>query len=202
MANKFKYLVIHCTDSPYNREITPDDIYGWHIGKKKNSDGTYTYMGRIYNIEQLRKMTFKYPSGKTISVSATNGRGWKQVGYSDLIQRSGKLINLVPYNGDAIIDSFEITNGAAGYNSVSRHVVLAGGWTYDDKIKNGMDPNTKRYFTPNVLYTKDQLETLRLYIDIQLQIAPHLIIVGHNQLAPKTCPNFDVNKYLISIGKL
>lgn len=199
---KLKYLVIHCTDSPYNREITPDDIYGWHIGKKKNSDGTYLYKGKKYTIEQLRKMKFEYPSGITKHVSETTGRGWKQVGYSDLIQRSGKLINLVPYTFDDIVDSYEVTNGAAGYNSVSRHVVLAGGWCKDGKIKNGIDPITKKFFEPSVLYTKEQIDTLKLYIDIQLHIVPTLIIVGHNKLATKTCPNFDVNLFLKSIGKL
>ena len=30
-------------------------------------------------------------------------------------------------NEDSVVDPWEITNGAAGYNAVSRHIVYAGG---------------------------------------------------------------------------
>ena len=192
-----KYLVIHCTDSPYNREIIPDDLWKWHLGPKKNSDGTFVYQSKKYTKEQLKDVYMKLPSGKSIPVLSCGGRGWRQVGYSDLIQRSGKLLNLVPYTFDNVINSFEVTNGASGYNSVSRHVVLAGGWTNTNPvIKNGIDPSTKKYMTPEMLYTPEQIETLLMYIEMQLRIVPSLIIVGHNQLAAKTCPNFDVNLFL------
>ena len=55
------------------------------------------------------------------------GRGWKQVGYTDLIHLDGKVERLVDNNEDAEVDPWEVTNGAKGYNSVSRHVVYAGG---------------------------------------------------------------------------
>lgn len=196
---KMKYLVIHCTDSPYTREIIPDDLWKWHLGPKKNSDGTFTFMSMRYDYENMKDKYLKLPSGKKVKALTCGGRGWKQVGYSDLIQRSGNLINLVPYTFDDVINSYEITNGASGYNSVSRHVVLAGGWTDPTCgyiIKNGIDPQTKKYFKPEVLYTPQQIETLLTYIEMQVRIVPSLIIVGHNQLAAKTCPNFDVNQFL------
>ena len=59
------------------------------------------------------------------------GRGWKQVGYTDLIHLDGKVERLVDNNEDAEVDPWEVTNGARGYNSVSRHVVYAGGCTKD-----------------------------------------------------------------------
>ena len=55
------------------------------------------------------------------------GRGWKKVGYSDLLKRDGSIENLNDYNEDNWIDAGEITNGAAGFNSNSRHICLVGG---------------------------------------------------------------------------
>ena len=51
------------------------------------------------------------------------GRGWKQVGYTDLIHLDGKVERLVDNNEDAEVDPWEVTNGAKGYNSVSRHFI-------------------------------------------------------------------------------
>lgn len=65
------------------------------------------------------------------------GRGWKQVGYTDLIHLDGKVERLVDNNEDAEVDSWEITNGAKGYNSVSRHIVYAGGLAKDGKTAKG-----------------------------------------------------------------
>lgn len=38
-------------------------------------------------------------------------------------------------NEDANVDPWEITNGVAGYNSVSRHIVYAGGVAKDGKTR-------------------------------------------------------------------
>jgi N-acetylmuramoyl-L-alanine amidase. len=196
--NSFKYLGIHCTSSPYDVEITADDIFKWHLGLKHCKDGRLIYRGKYVEKSELLGLNLDLPSGDKIEVLNSKGRGWTQVGYSDLIQRSGKLVNLVPYNFDNIIDSREITNGAPGYNSVSRHVALAGGWTLN-QIKNGINPQTNDYFLPEELFTTSQLETLLKYICVQLQISSKIIIVGHNQLTNKrTCPNFDVRKFLQS----
>lgn len=190
-----KFLVIHTTDTPYNREITPDDICMWHLGPKNNNDGTYTYLGRIISKKDLEKIYLILPSGKRIKALDSPGRGWKQVGYSDMINRKGELINLVPYTFDDTIDSFEITNGATGYNSSSRHVVLAGGWSKDGKIKNGKNSDGS-YMEPSELYTKEQIDTLIQYLKAQREIVPSVEIVGHNNLSQKTCPNFDVKKFI------
>ena len=68
-----------------------------------------------------------------INPVSKGGRGWKQVGYTDLIHLDGRVERLVSNNEDANVDPWEITNGAAGYNSVSRHVVYAGGVATDGK---------------------------------------------------------------------
>ena len=48
------------------------------------------------------------------------GRGWRQVGYTDLIHLDGSVERLVPNNEDRTVDPWEITNGARGYNATSR----------------------------------------------------------------------------------
>ena len=42
------------------------------------------------------------------------GRGWRQVGYTDLIHLNGEIERLVDNNEDANVDPWEITNGAKG----------------------------------------------------------------------------------------
>ena len=54
------------------------------------------------------------------------GRGWKQVGYTDMIHLDGRVERLVDNNEDAQVDSWEITNGAKGYNTTARHVPRRG----------------------------------------------------------------------------
>mgnify|MGYP002690369933 FL=1 len=50
------------------------------------------------------------------------GRGWKQVGYTDMIHLDGKVERLVQNNEDANVDPWEITNGAKGYNLSLIHI--------------------------------------------------------------------------------
>lgn len=42
------------------------------------------------------------------------GRGWKQVGYTDMFHLDGTVERLVENNEDARVDPWEITNGAKG----------------------------------------------------------------------------------------
>jgi N-acetylmuramoyl-L-alanine amidase len=114
------------------------------------------------------------------------GRGWKQVGYSDMIHFNGRLENLVPYNNDSIVQPWEVTNGAAGINSISRHVVYVGGL---DARHNPADTRTKH-----------QLKTMESYVKDFLTLNPDAKVIGHNQVANKACPSFDVPLWLRSIG--
>ena len=141
---------------------------------------TATSEGRDVSAADIRRW-------HTAPVSA-GGRGWKQVGYTDLIHTDGRVERLVANNEDANVDPWEITNGAAGYNSVSRHIVYAG----------GVDAN-------NVQKAKDtrtpaQKEALKRYVLDFHRKHPTVKIVGHNQLAAKACPSFDVPQWLKSIG--
>ena len=96
---------------------------------------------------------------------AQGGRGWKQVGYTDLFH----------------------LNGAKGYNSVSRHIVYAGGVEKDGK-------------TPKDTRTGCQKKALEKYVKDFHRKFPDVRIVGHNELAAKACPSFDVQEWLKEIG--
>ena len=115
------------------------------------------------------------------------GRGWKQVGYTDLIHLDGSVERLVQNNEDARVDPWEVTNGAKGYNSVSRHIVYAGGVAKDGK-------------TPKDTRTEAQKKALRDYVRDFHRRFPQIKIVGHNELAAKACPSFDVKAWLKEIG--
>lgn len=117
------------------------------------------------------------------------GRGWKQVGYTDLIHLDGTVERLVQNNEDAEVDPWEVTNGAAGYNSVSRHVVYAGGLAKDGK-------------TAKDTRTAAQLKAMTAYVREFHERFPQIKIVGHRDLpgVKKACPGFDVKAWLASIG--
>lgn len=117
------------------------------------------------------------------------GRGWKQVGYTDLIHLDGTVERLVKNNEDAEVDPWEVTNGAAGYNSVSRHIVYAGGLAKDGK-------------TVKDTRTAAQLKAMTEYVRNFHERFPQIKIVGHRDLpgVKKACPSFDVKAWLASIG--
>ena len=115
------------------------------------------------------------------------GRGWKQVGYTDLIHLDGKVERLVDNNEDAQVDPWEVTNGAKGYNSVSRHIVYVGGCAKDGK-------------TPKDTRTEVQKKALADYVRDFHRRFPQIRIVGHREIAAKACPSFDVQKWLHEIG--
>ena len=115
------------------------------------------------------------------------GRGWKQVGYTDLIHLDGEVERLVDNNEDANVDPWEITNGAKGYNSVSRHIVYVGGLASDGK-------------TSKDTRTKAQLVAMEGYVKEFHRKHPNVRIIGHNEVAAKDCPSFDVQVWLKEIG--
>lgn len=137
------------------------------------------------------------PEGREVSAAdirhwhcdpvSKGGRGWKQVGYTDLIHLDGTVERLADNNEDAWVDDWEITNGAAGYNSVSRHVVYSGGLAKDGKTAK--DTRTTAQRTALADYVKDFHKRF-----------PKVRIIGHNEVAAKACPSFDVQKWLKEIG--
>ncbi len=136
------------------------------------------------------------PQGKEVTASdirkwhlspSPAGRGWKQVGYTDIIHLDGTTERLVSNNEDANVDSWEITNGAAGINSVSRHIVYVGGLSKDGK-------------TAKDTRTPEQKKALENYVRDFHRRFPHVEIKGHNEFANKACPSFNVQSWLKNIG--
>lgn len=119
--------------------------------------------------------------------TSQGGRGWKQVGYTDLFKLDGTVVRLVKNNEDAQVDPWEVTNGATGYNSISRHVVYAGGCEAHSQV-------------PKDTRTRGQLDTMEVYVKDFHRRFPNVKIIGHNEVAAKACPSFDVQRWLKSIG--
>lgn len=138
---------------------------------------TATPGGREVTAEQIRHW-------HTDPVSK-GGRGWRQVGYTDMIHLDGTVERLVDNNEDHNVDPWEVTNGAKGYNSVSRHVVYVGGGVTPE----GEDTRTEA-----------QRKALAEYVLKFHSRHPSVRIVGHNELAAKACPSFDVQAFLQELG--
>ena len=115
------------------------------------------------------------------------GRGWKQVGYTDMMHLDGRVERLVKNNEDTLVDPWEITNGAVGYNAISRHVVYVGGLAVDGQ-------------TPKDTRTAAQKAALKAYVLDFHKRFPKVKIIGHREVANKACPSFDVQKWLKEIG--
>lgn len=113
------------------------------------------------------------------------GRGWRQVGYSDVILLDGSRHKFVKHNMDRWIDAEEITNGVAGINSISRHLCYVGGLALDKK-------------TAKDTMTQAQNATMSSIIAEILAYNPDVLIGGHNQFDNKACPSFWVPDYLVN----
>jgi hypothetical protein len=140
---------------------------------------TATPEGREVSIADIRRWHTSPVTG--------GGRGWKQVGYTDLIHLDGSIERLVDNNEDGNVDPWEITNGARGYNSISRHIVYSGGVGSDGK-------------TPKDTRTAAQKQAMAGYVKEFHSRFPGVRIVGHNELAAKACPSFNVQTWLREIG--
>jgi len=115
------------------------------------------------------------------------GNGWRRVGYADMVHLDGTLENLIDWNQDAIIDPWEVSNGARGYNGIARHIVYVGG-----AEKGTREPKDTR--------TCEQKETLAIYIKFNILRNKKLRVIGHNDVSKKACPSFNVAAFCREIG--
>jgi N-acetylmuramoyl-L-alanine amidase len=182
-----EYLVIHCSATPEGREITKDMLEEWHQGPKDLKDGRVKYKGKIYDSRD--DLPEEKINGKLIE--NIKGRGWDRFGYSDFLHIDGSLENLTPFNQDNKVDPWEISWGASGINSRSRHFCYAGGLR-EEIIDDHWEPADTR--TPN------QLLSMEVYVRYMILRHPKIKVAGHNQFANKACPCFDVPRWLMSIG--
>jgi len=179
---KLTHYIIHYSATPAGREVTSDQIRQWHVGPAILPDGTLKYMGNIY------ATAFSLPNHKIGGVhinKLVGGRGWRQVGYADMIHLGGRIENLVPYNEDDNVDPWEITNGIKANNELydnARHLLYVGGGT-------GQDTRTPEQITSMINKVK---ETIHRH--------PDILVLGHNQVDKTGCPGFRVPDWLRSIG--
>lgn len=118
------------------------------------------------------------------------GRGWSVPGYSRFIKLNGEVQELVEVDEDNWIEAGEITNGAQGYNGVTKHIAFAGGSNQNgDPLFDDFD----RILTPEQ-FTALQGEVLEF---LSIQQYNEVQVLGHNQVNDhKYCPALDVRKFL------
>lgn len=116
--------------------------------------------------------------------------GWSRVGYSVLIERSGRQDILVPFDSDEWIEPKELTYGARGYNGTGRHVCWVGGRKLASQ-GGGTEDNR----------TEMQNHMLEAVVKMMVMLNPTIKLIGHNQVHPeKYCPSFNVPQWAQSIG--
>lgn len=134
---------------------------------------TATPFGREYTEDGIRNI-FKQ-------------KGWRQVGYRETIHFDGSVIEYIEHNHDDIVQGFEISNGAKGFNSISQHVSYIGG--IDSK---GVPKDTR---------TLSQYLKLIEIVSEEIKRHPNIKVIGHNQLTnKKACPSFFVPDFLDEIN--
>jgi hypothetical protein len=112
------------------------------------------------------------------------GRGWKAVAYARIIDRDGSWINGRDLDGDG--DPFdEIGAHASGHNAKSVGVALVGGLGSNEK------DDFFDHFTP-----EQDAALVAVIREIEAYAGKKLKVIGHNQIAAKACPGFQVPEWL------
>lgn len=113
---------------------------------------------------------------------------WNQVGYSMFIEKDGTQTIMVGFDRDDLVDKWEITNGAYGWNGMAKHICLAGG-----VLEDGKDGDTR---------TKAQKIVLENTVKMLVMLWPEIKLIGHNQVDRNKpfCPGFDIPTWSSNIG--
>lgn len=187
----YKYLMIHCTATIQGTDLKPKNIERMHMGAKKQPNGTIRFMGKNYN--SISALPNVLVGG--IPAKDSNGRGWDRVGYSKAFFENGMVHDFVEHNNDNWISSNELTYGATGFNSTTKHFVYAGGLAKDYSIVGGR----RNHEFMNTM-TEQQEQNLIDAVFEEIRQNPAVKIIGHNQVAVKGCPCFDVRAWCQKIG--
>jgi N-acetylmuramoyl-L-alanine amidase len=122
------------------------------------------------------------PSQKEVDVRTIDKwhrlRGWLKIGYGGVIKRDGTY--------EQGRDDNAVQAHVKGYNHTSFGLCLVGGALEED------------WKVPEDNFTGEQWETLKEQLTRLVKLYPNARIVGHYDLDKnKTCPNFDVQNYLL-----
>ena len=105
-------------------------------------------------------------------------RGWLKIGYGTVIKRDGTI--------EQGREDDEVQAAVKGYNHTSFNLCLVGG-AKEENWKEAEDN-----------FTAEQWESLKKELTRLVKLYPDARIVGHYDLDKnKTCPNFDVQDYLL-----
>lgn len=103
-------------------------------------------------------------------------KGWRMVGYHFFIKRDGTI-----QTGRPLMDGG--AHAGPEYNNRSVGICLAGGVGQDGK-------------TPEANYTEAQWKQLKSLVeDLKKHNFPDAEVIGHNHVATKDCPCFDVKAW-------
>jgi N-acetylmuramoyl-L-alanine amidase len=102
-----------------------------------------------------------------------NTKGWRNPGYHVIL----------PKDGFSVIQDFNLlSNGAKGFNANGIHISYIG----------GVDSNGR----PLDNRTESQKRLIQVFIEEMVRRFPNLKVIGHNEVANKACPCFQVkNEY-------
>jgi len=122
------------------------------------------------------------PSQKEVDVRTIDKwhrlRGWLKIGYGGVIKRDGTY--------EQGRDDNAVQAHVKGYNHTSFGLCVVGGANEED------------WKLPEDNFTGEQWETLKAQLTRLVKLYPNARIVGHYDLDKnKTCPNFDVQNYLL-----
>jgi hypothetical protein len=179
---RIEHLMIHCLATRPNTVVDKSMLERWHMMPRDEKNGKVVYKGRTYN--NRKSLPKEMIGGKPIETG--KGRGWDRCGYSGFWTRGGQYVEVTPYDDDKFIGVQEKTWGAAGMNSQTRHFAYDG----------GLDHNGK----PKDTRTAAQLLAMEIWVLDHIARFPWIKVLGHNQVANKACPCFDVPAWLRSIG--
>lgn len=177
MSRDINLIVVHCSATNPSQSIGVNEIYDMHTLPKHNPNtGMYRYQGKNYKYSDLPE-----------AVQGRSGRGWRDIGYHNIIVRCGSL----QHGRDLAIPGAH----AKGYNKNSIGICMIGGVDVHGNPENN--------------FADPQFVTLRGYLDTLTEVFSGAKVVGHRDLSVdlnedgvitpdeymKQCPCFDAKDW-------
>jgi len=114
-------------------------------------------------------------------------KGWSHYGYHRVIEYDGTIVKGQALDADDFISPHEVANGAYGLNQHAVHICYVGGMKAD---MSG----------PKDTRTDAQLQAMYEVVRWCMANWPGIKVIGHNEVANKACPSFDVQEWLQQVG--